>query len=114
MAARIMPTSEPGTRAPHFFGQASITATTSAPMSAALRFGRKPRRKYEARRSRSELPSDTVPKKLSICPSAMMMAIPEVKPMTTGMGINEISRPSFKTPASSSRTPAAKQARNTP
>ena len=44
MAARIMPTSEPGTRAPHFFGQTTMTATTSSPMSAACQLMWKPRR----------------------------------------------------------------------
>ena len=42
--AAIMPISEPGTFAPHFFGQTSMTATTSAPMRTAWRFGWKPRR----------------------------------------------------------------------
>ena len=55
-----------------------------------------------------------MPKKLSICPMAMMTAMPEVKPMMTGMGMNVMSRPSLKTPASRSRMPAAKQAKNTP
>ena len=44
----------------------------------------------------------------------MMMAMPEVKPMMTGIGMKLIKRPSLKTPANSSRTPAAKQAKNTP
>ena len=37
--AKMMPTSEPGTRAPHFFGQTIITTTTSKPISTAWRFG---------------------------------------------------------------------------
>ena len=61
-----------------------------------------------------ELPSETVPKKLSICPMAMIMAMPEVKPMITGMGMKPISRPRRKMPASRRRTPAAKQAKKTP
>ena len=44
MAAAMMPTSEPGTRAPHFFGQTTMTATTSSPMSAACQFTWKPSR----------------------------------------------------------------------
>ena len=44
MAAAMMPTSEPGTRAPHFFGQKTITSTTRRPMSTACMFGWKPRR----------------------------------------------------------------------
>ena len=37
--ASTMPTSEPGTRAPHFLGQNTITATTSAPMSTGCHWG---------------------------------------------------------------------------
>jgi hypothetical protein len=36
----------------------------------------------------------------------MMTAMPEVKPVITGMGIKAVSRPSLKTPAITSRTPA--------
>lgn len=44
----------------------------------------------------------------------MMMAMPEVKPMMTGIGMKPMRRPSFKSPAASSSTPAAKQAKKTP
>ena len=53
-------------------------------------------------------PSDVVPKKLSIWPSAMMIAMPDVKPMMTGIGMKLMSRPSRSAPAMSSNTPAAK------
>ena len=43
-----------------------------------------------------------------------MTAMPDVKPMMTGIGIKLMRRPSLRTPASSSSTPAAKQAKNTP
>ena len=59
-------------------------------------------------------PSDVVPKKLSIWPSAMMIAMPDVKPMITGIGMKPMSRPSRSTPAASSKMPAAKHAKNTP
>ena len=59
-------------------------------------------------------PSDVVPKKLSIWPSAMMIAMPDVKPIMTGIGMKLMSRPSRSTPAMSSNTPAAKHAKNTP
>ena len=41
-------------------------------------------------------PSECVPKKLSICPSAIITAIPEVNPVMTGAGIYETSLPIFK------------------
>ena len=44
IVARIMPTSEPGTRAPHFFGQNTITSTTRRPIATACMLGWKPRR----------------------------------------------------------------------
>ncbi len=59
-------------------------------------------------------PSLRTPKKLSTCPSAMMTAMPEVKPVMTGAGMKETSRPSRKRPASSKMTPASNVAAKTP
>ncbi|MPM42193.1 hypothetical protein SDC9_88856 [bioreactor metagenome] len=44
----------------------------------------------------------------------MIIAIPDVKPVMTGMGINETKFPSLRTPAISKMTPDMKQAINTP
>ena len=41
-------------------------------------------------KSKKEPVKCSIPKKFLICPLAMMMAIPEVKPVITGEGISEI------------------------
>ena len=60
------------------------------------------------RRSSAVSPLDTVPNMLSICPRAIITAIPEVKPVITGAGIREMNFPSLKIPSSKRMTPAIK------
>lgn len=55
-----------------------------------------------------------MPKKLSTCPKAMIIAMPLVKPMTTLVGMKLTSLPRRRMPASRIITPAASDARNTP
>ena len=44
----------------------------------------------------------------------MMIAIPEVKPVITGAGINEVNVPNRRIPARSNKIPAKNVASNTP
>ena len=60
------------------------------------------------------LPFETVPKKLSICPPAIITAIPLVKPVTTLAGIKETIFPTLKADARSSKIPDRKDAKKTP
>ena len=60
------------------------------------------------------VPSLVVLKKLSICPNAMMTAIPVVNPVITGTGIKEVSFPRRRIPASNNIIPASSVAINTP
>ena len=45
---------------------------------------------------------------LSICPSAIITAIPDVNPVITGAGIREMNFPSLKMPSSKRMRPAIK------
>ena len=65
-------------------------------------------------KSKKEPVKCSIPKKFLICPLAMMMAIPEVKPVITGEGISEIKFPKRKIPASNRKIPAIKVAINIP
>ena len=59
-------------------------------------------------------PSEYVPKKLSICPSAIIIAMPDVKPVITGEGIYETSLSARKTANTKSITPEIRPAVRTP
>ena len=50
------------------------------------------------------------PKKLAICPVNIITAIPEVKPIVTGRGMNLINEPNLKIPIRHKIIPASKPA----
>ena len=62
-------------------------------------------------KSKKEPVKCSIPKKFLICPLAMMMAIPEVKPVITGEGISEIKFPKRKIPASNRKIQYNKNAK---
>lgn len=50
------------------------------------------------------------PRKSLTCPEKMIRAMPDVNPVTTGIGMNLMAVPSLATPSSTSITPAMKMA----
>ncbi len=89
-------------------------STTIPPKSTAVQLGENPSEPYDISFSTAFSPSETVPKKLSICPSAMIMAIPEVKPVITGAGMYDTSLPILNIAAMTSIAPDRKPAMSTP
>ena len=59
-------------------------------------------------------PLEVTPKKLSICPVAIIIAIPLVKPVITLLGIKDTTFPNLNSDAISNITPEIKLAINTP
>ena len=59
-------------------------------------------------------PLEVTPKKLSICPVAMIIAIPLVKPVITLLGIKDTTLPNLNNEAINNMTPEIKLATNTP
>jgi len=60
------------------------------------------------------LPFEVTPKKLSICPVAIIIAIPLVNPVITLAGINDTILPNLNNEAINNITPEIKLATNTP
>lgn len=74
-------------------GQNSIIAMAKKPNIMAIKFGENPKWPYDRNFSIRLLPEDLVSKKLSICPKANTTATPDVKPVNTAEGINDINLP---------------------
>ena len=110
--AVITAAKEPGTLAPSLAGQRIIRTITNSPIASEYQLGVTPLCTIEATRSSALFPVRVTPNKLPTCPSAMMMAIPEVKPEITGEGKKYTRFPKWKSPASISIMPANKDAAN--
>ena len=113
-SAMINPAKEDGNVCCHFFGHSSITSTTKTPKKTVIGSIAKPSSPYDASFSNMVEPFDTVPKKLSICPAAIITAIPLVNPLITLPGINDTILPSFKKEAINNKSPDSKEAAKTP
>ena len=112
--AMIIPASEEGQYSPHFLGQISMITTTKIPKKTVGSDTGKPNFKYENSFSKALEPTDVVPKKLSICPNAIIIAIPLVKPVITLVGINETIFPNLNNDAIINIHPDKKLAMKTP
>ena len=113
--AIINPIKDDGIILLSFFGHISMITTTNIPIERAYQFGfNGVLKKFNTFIAADSDDLVDTPKKLSNCPIAIINAIPDVNPVTTGVGIYDTTFPNFNIPAKIRINPANAPAIHTP